>query len=579
MQESNPIEKDQHKDSKIDSIKIRLGENIDEKERVELWLALAEETHITNTPYALEISNRAKGLSKELCYKKGQARSSQLVGVCNWMLSHNDEAMTALLESLWIFEEIEDRRGEAKSLYHIGNVLNTLYDFEQSIGYFFQSSRIFQLLKDKKGQGEILNSIGEVFINIGDYNEALTYLNKSTRLFREINDKRALAISLKNIGAICLQIKKYDESLAYLDRSIAYATDAMDVYTEAEALNYMGKAYELLVNNDTAREVYFKSLLKCQEAGFRRGEGTVLLSLGQLFLKENDINSAEQYLNEALLIAEMIKLKSVLCEANKCLAEIYEKKQEYKKALHYHKAFYSEKEKLVSKDISNKINVQKQSFEVNTVQKELDFYKGKYEEILKAFKELQTLNVSLQSELDLKTRLNAELSKQLSGGEKESRKDYLTDLYTMRAMDSRLKQMFGSVKNRKGEMTMAVIRIDYFRTINLQFSNKVANEVLKTVAKILKDNLRTEDTLVRYQSNKFALMFMNLKAPRAYEPCDKLRRAVETYRWGAISNGLKVTLSIGLSDDLSVATYSELLDIAEDKLKQSGTSSGNQVRY
>ncbi len=577
--EGTTLAEEENKIQRIDSIKSRLNDNIDEKERVNLLLALAEETHITNTPYALELSNRAHVESKELCYKKGQARSLRLLGICNWLLSHNEEAMTALLESLWIFEDIEDRKGEANTLISIGNVLNTMSDFEQAVGYFFQSSRIFQLLKDKKGQGEILNSIGEVFVNIGNYNEAITYFNKSTRLFKEINDKRSLAVSLKNIGIISLKLKKTEEAQAYLDRSITYAKDCMDAYTEAESLNYMGQAYELLTDRDTARDIYFKSLLKCQEIGFRRGEGMVLLSLGQLFFDEGDNKSAEQYIQEALMVAEMIKSRMDICKANNYLAKIYEQKQDFKKALLYHKAFYEEKEGLVSKDISNKINLQKQSFEVNSVQKELDFYKTKYEEIMKAFKDLQSLNVSLQTELDLKVRLNAELSKQLGGKDQEHRRDYLTELYTIRAMDSRLKQVFEKVKKSKGELSVGIIQIDYFATINQKFSSKVANDVLKTIAQHLKDNLRSRDILTRYQGTKFALMILDMKASKAFVYCEKIRQAVEDYRWGAIANGLKVTISIGLSDDLSVSGYQELIIQAETKLKQPGKSVGNHVRY
>ncbi len=579
MADTSPVEQADQKPARIQTIKNRLNDNIDEKERVDLWLALAEETHITNTKYALELSNRALIDSKELCYKKGQARSMQLAGICNSLLSHNDEAMTSLLGALWLFEELEDRRGEAKTLISIGNVLNILSDFEQAVGYFFQSSRIFQILNDKKGQGDILNSIGEVFLNVGDYAEALNYFNKSTRYYKEINDKQSLAIALKNIGQISIKIQKYEEALVYLERSVEYARGALDVYTEADSLNYIGQAYKCLERIEKARDMYFKCLLKCQEIGYRRGEGLVLLSLGQLFFNKDDHVGAEQYLQEALIIAEMIKARTIMYEANHLLALIYEKKGAYKKALNFHRSFYEEKERLLNKDISKKINLQKQSFEVNTVQKELSFYKGKYEEIMKAFKDLQSLNVALQNELDLKTRLNAELSKQLSGGDQQPKRDFLTELYTIRAMETRIKQIFQAIKKKDGALSIAVIEIDYLRSINQKYSNNVSNEAMKTVAKLLKENLRSNDFLLRYQGSKFALLLPDIKASKGYVFCEKLRKSVENYRWGKIAKGLKVTLSIGLSDDMSVKSYEELLDKARQKLVSIEKAGGNQVHY
>ncbi|ACF12499.1 diguanylate cyclase and serine/threonine protein kinase with TPR repeats [Chloroherpeton thalassium ATCC 35110] len=564
--------------SKIDNIKKRLDSNIDEKERVDLLVSLAETIHITNTQYALDLGKRACDQAKELCYKKGQAKGLCIIGKCLWRLSNNEEALTHLLESLWTFEEIGERTGEAKALMAMGVVLKSLSDFEQAIGYFFQSLRILEEVNDKVSQAEVMNNIGNVFKNLNNYYEALPYYQQSLAILESANEKHGMALALNNIGYVHYALGKYDEALPYFQQSIKYAKEIGDAIAESEALNNMGMVYEKIVDDQTALDIYFKSLLKSQEIGDRYGEARVLLSIGMQYAKNKDIESAEQYLQESTLIAEAVKARSIMCQAYRALANVYEQKKDFERALGYYKAFDSIKEELLSKDITGKINALKQNFELHTVQKELELFRTKNEELIGAFRDLQSLNISLQAELDLKTRVVNELRSKNDAKDAEPRKDFLTNLYTLRAVSPKLKHLFDSAKRQGKELSIAVIEIDLFKQINSRYPSQIMSEVLKKVAQILKEHIRTEDILVRYLGSSFVLLMPDLPAVRAFIICEKMRQAVESFRWGMLASGLKITVSFGLADDLKVPSYEKLIRLAEMKLQQTERSGGNQVR-
>ncbi|NTW50010.1 MAG: tetratricopeptide repeat protein, partial [Chlorobiales bacterium] len=119
----------------IKEIRDKLTSSTDENERVDLLNALVEEIYFTNTSHALELSRKAHQIAKTFSYLRGIAISQYHIGLCQWRLSNNDEALPHLLEALWHFEELSDKRGEAKTLTCIGNVFKSLSDYEQAVSY------------------------------------------------------------------------------------------------------------------------------------------------------------------------------------------------------------------------------------------------------------------------------------------------------------------------------------------------------------------------------------------------------------------------------------------------------------
>jgi len=193
--------------------------------------------------------------------------------------------------------------------------------------------------------------------------------------------------------------------------------------------------------------------------------------------------------------------------------------------------------------------------------------------------ELQLANEVLQHMDKEKTRLMAELEKQKQAFEQQSREDGLTKLYNRRHIDTLLAQEFERSKRFNHPFSIAIIDIDHFKKINDTFSHQVGDEVLRTVAQIFKNNLRSMDLVGRYGGEEFVVGLLETSLMRAIPIAEKLRRAVEEFNWSVVQPNLQVTISIGLAENAKMPSHEKVIAEADRKLYEAKRAGRNLVRY
>ena len=155
--------------------------------------------------------------------------------------------------------------------------------------------------------------------------------------------------------------------------------------------------------------------------------------------------------------------------------------------------------------------------------------------------------------------------------------DPLTGLHNRRYFDEQLKLLLASSKRHRHPLTVALCDIDSFKQINDNLSHAVGDDTLRTLASILKENLRDGDLVARYGGEEFVMAFSEISLTEAAQACEKLRQAVERYPWDLVHPDLRVTLSVGLSNTLKMQTPEQLLDAADTKLYEAKRAGRNQV--
>jgi diguanylate cyclase (GGDEF)-like protein len=75
----------------------------------------------------------------------------------------------------------------------------------------------------------------------------------------------------------------------------------------------------------------------------------------------------------------------------------------------------------------------------------------------------------------------------------------------------------------------------------------VGDAVLVALARLLQDNLRGDDLIIRTGGEEFLLVLPEAGPERALEVCDRLRQRVARHAWEGLAPGLQVRLSIGLA--------------------------------
>ncbi len=128
-------------------------------------------------------------------------------------------------------------------------------------------------------------------------------------------------------------------------------------------------------------------------------------------------------------------------------------------------------------------------------------------------------------------------------------KDGLTEVYNHRYFHDKLKEKVALSKKYNKPVSMVFVDIDYFKHYNDLNGHQMGDEVLRTIGKILRDNLRKNDIAARYGGEEFAIILPDTNEDKAVLIADKIRLIIENTKFEGEENqpnGI-LTVSMGIS--------------------------------
>ena len=155
--------------------------------------------------------------------------------------------------------------------------------------------------------------------------------------------------------------------------------------------------------------------------------------------------------------------------------------------------------------------------------------------------------------------------------------DSLTGLYNRRHFEANSVQFFDQAIRYGHPLSLMVGDIDGFKQINDRFSHAIGDEVLQRIGALLKEHLRSTDLAARYGGEEFVACFPHTALAEAVTLCERLRQQIDTYPWDEIADGLHVTISIGICDDLTLGSIDAMLKRADQLLYQAKAQGRNMV--
>lgn len=158
-----------------------------------------------------------------------------------------------------------------------------------------------------------------------------------------------------------------------------------------------------------------------------------------------------------------------------------------------------------------------------------------------------------------------------------SLRDPLTDLYNRRYFDEQVVKLYQQALRHTRPLTVVACDLDLFKQINDRYSHGIGDKVLRRVAQLLKDNTRGSDVIARYGGEEFVIACVDSTLAQTTRRCEELRRQIEIYPWHELHSDLKVTVSMGLSDALSLPGVEKMLDEADSRLYEAKNSGRNRI--
>jgi diguanylate cyclase len=187
-------------------------------------------------------------------------------------------------------------------------------------------------------------------------------------------------------------------------------------------------------------------------------------------------------------------------------------------------------------------------------------------------------NEQLQDRLDAAERQLEKQTQQIESYLTEARTDGLTGLFNRRAFDQRLEEMFMAFRGGGRSFVVALVDIDRFKLINDTHGHQAGDQVLRQLASLLRTQLNRAVIVARFGGEEFAAI---LDGPLrvAAERMNELRRLVEREPMDGDQTGLRITISVGLSEPRDDLVVGPLLRRADESLYAAKNMGRNRVYY
>lgn len=187
-------------------------------------------------------------------------------------------------------------------------------------------------------------------------------------------------------------------------------------------------------------------------------------------------------------------------------------------------------------------------------------------------------NKSLEDMVNAKTQELENLNKQLKEKVKQegyyASYDPLTKIHNRRVFNEMFILEISRVQRYSQALSIMLLDIDDFKVFNDSYGHKVGDEILVSLAALLKSHVRVNDTVARWGGEEFIVLFPNSTKDDACKKAQHIRKIIEDTLYYKSS---KVTCSFGVTEYIEGESPDEAFVRVDKALYQAKENGRNKV--
>ncbi|HTE45040.1 MAG TPA: sensor domain-containing diguanylate cyclase [Gemmatimonadaceae bacterium] len=157
---------------------------------------------------------------------------------------------------------------------------------------------------------------------------------------------------------------------------------------------------------------------------------------------------------------------------------------------------------------------------------------------------------------------------------RRARTDSLTGLANRRHFDEALRRVIAETDRFGGTCSLIMVDLDHFKQVNDRHGHDAGDTVLRHVALVLGEAIRTVDLCARYGGEEIALLLPQTSPQGALELAERLRATLETRPAMRRGEPISVTASFGVATYPTPVPSGDWLLLAADKALYEAKASG-----
>jgi diguanylate cyclase (GGDEF)-like protein len=156
-------------------------------------------------------------------------------------------------------------------------------------------------------------------------------------------------------------------------------------------------------------------------------------------------------------------------------------------------------------------------------------------------------------------------------------RDELTRTHNRRHMTELMDLQLQQHRRQRLPMCLALLDIDWFKSINDQHGHATGDQVLQRFAAVLQDSLRAGDLLARWGGEEFLLLMPATDAAAGHHALQRLHARVATMQLDGHASELQVTFSAGVAQVDLNAPLEHSLERADQAMYRAKTRGRNRT--
>jgi len=153
--------------------------------------------------------------------------------------------------------------------------------------------------------------------------------------------------------------------------------------------------------------------------------------------------------------------------------------------------------------------------------------------------------------------------------------DQLTKLYNRRRIENVLQANYQRAKEDNTLFAIILLDLDYFKKVNDNFGHQIGDEVLVSIAKLLKNNSRESDICGRWGGEEFIIICPDIDLNASIELAERIRKLTAEYDFSPVE---RLTASFGVAIYEDNENIDDLVSVADKSLYKAKENGRNQVQ-
>jgi len=152
--------------------------------------------------------------------------------------------------------------------------------------------------------------------------------------------------------------------------------------------------------------------------------------------------------------------------------------------------------------------------------------------------------------------------------------DYLTGIMNKRMFNEISERYFQTAQKNDLNLTLLLLDLDHFKKVNDTYGHRAGDQLLKRFVNTLESILNKSDIFARIGGEEFAILLSQINSDDAYLLAERIRKEIENDFMTYEGQDIRVTISIGISENRETDTKFEDIfsraDIALYRAKHQG---------